>query len=64
MIYKRIVIENSEPWPSLLPNCACHNEKGRLILYDNIVYCGYCGVAYGKAGCIGLTLISESKECR
>ena len=64
MIYKSIAIENSEPWPSLLPNCACHNEKGRLILYDNTVFCGSCGKAYGRAGNIGIVLVSESKECK
>jgi hypothetical protein len=62
MIITKRVVENTEPWPSLLPTCQCYtHNKVRLIVHDGIVFCGTCGIAYSKAGCVGLVLISEIK---
>lgn len=60
MIYKKVILENSDPWPSQLPSCKCHESgNGRIILYEGKLYCGRCGIVYGAAGSVGLALVEE-----
>ena len=58
-IFKTIYLESSKPWQSLLPNCLCKNNRLRIILYEQHVYCGCCGKAFGVASCVGLCLTRE-----
>lgn len=60
MIYKKVILENSDPWPSQLPSCKCHeSSNGRIILHEGKLYCGCCGIVYGAAGSIELALVEE-----
>jgi hypothetical protein len=62
MIYKKVVIENTEPWPSQQPSCRCYSHnKGRIIAYEDKLFCGTCGLAYRDASCVGLVLIQDVK---
>ena len=62
-IYKTIKYENDNPWQSQLPGCLCYGEgNGRLILFDNTIFCANCGKAYSIVGCVGLVLTKEIKE--
>ena len=62
-IYKKVVYENSDPWQSYLPECDCAcSRPARIILHENIIFCGQCGKAYGKAGSVGLVLVKEEQS--
>jgi hypothetical protein len=45
---KRTVFKSPDLTPTLLPDCDCKTR--RIIQLDDDIFCGECGVSYGKGG--------------